>query len=54
MRKYIKPEVEITAFDVEDVVMTSSVFNEPQNSMNIEGNTVLFSDYGAQDFSIFE
>ena len=52
MRKYIKPEVEITAFDVEDIVMTSST--EPKNSMNIGGTTVIFSDYGTQDFSIFE
>lgn len=52
MRKYNKPEIEITAFDVEDIVMASS--SEPKSSMNIGGTVVEFSDYGASDFSIFE
>lgn len=51
MKKYTKPEMEITKFDVEDVVMTSST--EPKSSMNIGGETVNFVDYGTQDFSIF-
>lgn len=52
MREYTKPEIEITEFDIEDIVMASS--GGPQTSIFVGGEEIQVESYGAQDFSIFD
>lgn len=52
MKKYIKPEVEITKFDVEDIVMTSAI--TPQQTIEVDGVIIDAVGYDAQPFSIFD
>lgn len=39
MKKYVKPEMEITEFDTEDVIMTSSFDSEETNNETNTGES---------------
>ena len=41
MKKYIKPEMEITEFDVEDVITTSNPTNQGGSEDNGEGKELI-------------
>ncbi|MBO4941296.1 MAG: hypothetical protein J6D15_03745 [Clostridia bacterium] len=55
MKKYEKPEVEMTSFSVSDIITTSAVdVFEPETVVEVAGVEIEAKDFGTQAFSIFE
>lgn len=55
MKEYIKPEIEITVFEIEDIITDSSIGGDSTSyrllKTKVNGNEG--TDYGAQDVSTF-
>lgn len=57
MKAYIKPEIEIRVFEVEDILTTSGVIGgDPTvaRSLKTSVNGNEGSDYGSQEVSVFD
>ncbi|MBR2452763.1 MAG: hypothetical protein IKB32_01790 [Clostridia bacterium] len=56
MKRYEKPEIEMTAFDIEDVITVSGIldFISPNTEVTVDGEKVTATDFGSQSFSIFD
>ena len=53
MKRYERPEIELVAFDVEDIITTSADIFSPQTEIEVEGVKLQATDFDAQPFSIF-
>ena len=56
MKKYIKPEIDVKLFEIEDIITTSGVGGDSTNyrmlKTSVNGNEG--TDYGRQNVSVFE
>lgn len=53
MKRYERPEIELVAFDVEDIITTSADIFSPQTEIDVEGVKLQATDFGTERFSIF-
>ena len=56
MKRYQKPEIEMTSFEVEDIITISGIFDliASTTEVMIDGESVDATNYGSKPFSIFD
>ncbi len=54
MKKYIKPEMNIELFEIEDIITTSAVGEISGRHLETMVNGKEGTDYGSQPVSVFE
>ena len=54
MKKYIKPEMDINLFEIEDVITTSEKVESSGRTLKTKVNGNEGVDYGSQEISVFD
>ena len=54
MKRYETPKIELTRFDIEDIITTSADLFVPKTAGEVAGEKIEATDFGTQAFSIFE
>lgn len=54
MKKYIKPEMDMNLFEIEDVITTSGEETPSARHLKTKVNGNEGTDYGSQEISVFD